>query len=273
MSKITDFKVLKVGECSHPECIVARGGKLSSEKFPALVGLIKHQNQGWILYDTGYSDVFIKETKHFPNKLYGLVTPVNFQKEECLLAQLERLGINKFDINHIIISHFHADHISGLKLFKASKFVAFVSEHERLQHKNKLNQLKNAYINELIPTDFKDRVTDINKLEQVSTELLEFNYGYDLFGDNSLVIIDLPGHTKNQAGLLFEFADEKYFFVADATFGLKYLYANLLPMSVAKLITYDWREYVRTFEKLKNIKGVNLIPSHCTASMEKYCAK
>ena len=273
MSNITDFKVLKVGECSHPECIVARGGKLSSEKFPALVGLIKHQSHGWILYDTGYSEVFIKETEHFPNTLYSLVTPVNFQKGECLLLQLEQLGINNVDIKHIIISHFHADHISGLKLFNSSKFVAFLSEHERLQNKNKLNQLKNAYIRELIPTDFKNRVTDIGKLAQVSTELLELNCGYDLFGDKSLVIIDLPGHTKNQAGLFFEFANEKYFFVADATFGLKYLYANLLPMSIAKLITYDWMEYVNTFEKLRKIKGVNLIPSHCSISLEKYCAK
>ena len=192
MSNITDFKVLKVGECSHPECIVARGGKLSSEKFPALVGLIKHQSHGWILYDTGYSEVFIKETEHFPNTLYSLVTPVNFQKGECLLLQLEQLGINNVDIKHIIISHFHADHISGLKLFNSSKFVAFLSEHERLQNKNKLNQLKNAYILELIPTDFKNRVTDIGKLAQVSTELLELNCGYDLFGDKSLVIIDLP---------------------------------------------------------------------------------
>lgn len=271
MKLITDFKLLKVGECSHPECIAAKGGRITSARFPALVGLLKHKEKGWILYDTGYSDDFFKETVSYPNKLYRITTPVNYSKNECLISQLENLGLNRHDIGYIIISHFHADHIAGLKSFNNAKFITFVKEYHHLMTKNKVIQLKNAYLKELVPPDFTTRTIDIDSLGKINTGLDEFSYGFDIFNDNSLIIINLPGHTKDQAGLLFWFENEKYFLIADAAFSLEYLRNNMLPNQLVRLITYDWDAYKQTFSKLRNLTNINMIPSHCNIAMKNYC--
>lgn len=269
MKKIEDFKLLKVGYCKHPECMAARGGSFKNKDFPALVGLLKHKEKGYMLYDTGYSENFFKETHTFPEVLYKLITKVYFEKEDCLLGQLEKLNIQSKDINYIIVSHFHADHISGLKAFENAKFIAFRDDYEYLETKNRINKIKNAYLSKLVPENFTKRLIDIEKLDKIKSSLEGFEVEYDLFKDGSLRVIDLKGHTKHQAGLLFEYEDKDYFFIADSAFNIEYLEKNVLPNELAKVITYSWSEYVKTFEKLRNLKDIILIPSHCEKTFRK----
>ena len=65
-------KYLRVGQCRHLECIAARGGRLAMIDFPSFCGLIRHPSEGWMLFDTGYSERFFDSTRKFPQKLYQL---------------------------------------------------------------------------------------------------------------------------------------------------------------------------------------------------------
>src|SRR5690606_25339194 len=91
----------------------------------ALVGLILHETFGPILFDTGYHRRFFTATEAFPERLYRLMTPVRYDEAESLEIQLSRLGLASQDIAGVFVSHFHGDHIAGLRAFpKAHIFCA-----------------------------------------------------------------------------------------------------------------------------------------------------
>ena len=181
MKNVT-FKALKVGHCNHPQCMAATGTGLKSVEFPALCFLINHPEHGFILYDTGYDNYFFEETSTFPNKLYALVTPVVLPKEECLASQLEKLGLTFNDIKHVIISHFHADHIAGIKNFTQSKYICFTDDLKKYKKMNSIKQLTKAFLKGLLPEDFEQRMIDVN-ISKISNFSLEgFPEVFDIFG-------------------------------------------------------------------------------------------
>lgn len=91
-------------------------------QFKALYGLIEHPVIGWILFDSGYTRRFYDATSNWPNKIYALATKVNVEEQDEIKYQLQKAGISPNEVNHIIISHFHADHIGGLRDFPNAKF-------------------------------------------------------------------------------------------------------------------------------------------------------
>jgi len=269
--QISFFKLLKVGHCNHPECMAARESSFKNKEFPALVGLIKHEQHGYILYDTGYSDEFFIQTAKFPEKIYSIVTPILYDKEDCLLSQLKKLKIDKEEIKYLIISHFHADHIAGLNNFPNSKFVFFEQDLKNLLKKNKLSQISNAFLKGLVPTNIWDNKINIENLKKIEMNLVDFKNGYDLFGDKSMILVDLPGHTEFQAGLYFIFNEKKYFLVADATWSITYLKDNNKPSFLANKFFYDKKLYYQTWDKLRKLlnQDIVIIPSHCNETFEK----
>lgn len=265
--KNVEFKILKVGHCNHPQCVAARGTGFKSVEFPALCFLIKHPEKGYILYDTGYENYFFEETKTFPNKLYAIVTPVHLKEEECLGNQLKVLGLSFNDIGYVIISHFHADHIAGIKNFKKSKYICFTDDLKKYRKMHSFRQLTKAFLSGLMPNDFDSRAIDVNLTPQSDFYLEGFKEIYDILGDNSLLGVALTGHTEKQLGLIFEENNKKYFLVADAVWGLDYLEKNQRPSSLTRLLVDSKQNFNDTFDKLRNIllkrKDIQMIPSHC----------
>ncbi|MGD0665589.1 MAG: hypothetical protein ABSA17_07705 [Rhabdochlamydiaceae bacterium] len=77
---------------------------------------------------------------------------------------------------------------------------------------------------------------------------------FDLFGDGSLHLVDLPGHAIGQMGVAIQDA----FFVADAKWG-----AAALPHKLGFLIQEDPKLYRTTFASLQNpIPRIKVIPTH-----------
>lgn len=267
---ISFFKLLKVGYCEHPECMAARGSSFKNKEFPSLVGLIKHSQHGYILYDTGYSEEFFNETKTFPEKIYALVTPIFYNKKDCLLSQLKNLKIYQEDISYIIISHFHADHVSGLTNFKKAKLVFFEQDLKNLLKKNKIAQVSNAFLKGLIPSNIWENKIAIESIMKTNVDLGDFKDAFDLFGDGSLKIINLPGHTQFQAGLFFSHQDKTYFFIADAAWSIDYLKEDKKPGFLANNFFYNKKQYYQTWNKLRLLinREITLIPSHCGKTFE-----
>lgn len=52
-----DIRFYHTGYCTHPECMVERGGSLRKAAFPAMTAHITHQG-GNLLFDTGYAPRF-----------------------------------------------------------------------------------------------------------------------------------------------------------------------------------------------------------------------
>lgn len=264
------FELLKVGQCSHIECIAMRAGKLGIVDFPALCGLFEHPSKGYMLYDTGYSEHFDSATRNFPECLHRLVTPIELPYKEKLLVQLEQRGIFAKDISTIFISHFHSDHIAGIKDFPKAQFISMKGEYLSVKKLNPLQRLSKAFLSELIPDNFESRIHYVEEMKTIPlpANLHPFQFGYDLLGDETIIGVDLPGHTIAQLGLVFYDHQGRYLFlVGDSCWKIEALIQNSKPSDLARTIFYDPIQYDFTFDNLRKLmsqpNSPKIVPSHC----------
>jgi glyoxylase-like metal-dependent hydrolase (beta-lactamase superfamily II) len=271
------FDLLRVGHCTHPECVALRGGRLAAVEFPALAGLIEHPRHGLLLWDTGYSPHFFAATRRFPECLYRRVTPVVLPPEEELLVQLAGRGISPGDIGTIIISHFHADHVAGLRDFPAARFIATRAERTSAERCGRLGRLRRAYLRDLLPPDFNTRVTHVEDLPTIPLppDWDPFMDGRDLLGDGSLVGLELLGHTASQLGLAFTAeSGGPTLLAADACWRIEGLWEHRRPSRLAYPLFANGKAYDETFDRLARLhhspRAPRILPSHCATSWTRH---
>lgn len=271
------FDLLKVGLCQHAECAALRGGRVGKIDFPALVGLIEHPQHGLMLYDTGYSRHFFEATRRFPECLYRMVTPVQLPPEEELLAQLEERRIAARDIGTIFISHFHADHVAGLRDFPAARLIATGTERQSVEKKGRIGRLRRAYLRDLLPANIDQRLTLAETTPSIPLPhgWQPFTHGHDLLGDASMIGIDLPGHTASQLGVTFRHENatghDTTFLIGDAAWKIEGLAQDRPPSRLAYSLFDNGKAYDATFAQLRALHlggtgAVRIIPSHCVTT-------
>jgi hypothetical protein len=86
-----EWQLLETGHCLHPEMSSRIGGSWRACEFPAFVALVRHPQQGWVLFDTGYGQAFHDATRRMPESLYRRVTPVSW-----LEASISRMFVMSF---------------------------------------------------------------------------------------------------------------------------------------------------------------------------------
>lgn len=269
---MTSVKVnfFSAGYCTHPEAVVIRGGKWSNTVFPAVFALILHPEHGAILYDTGYSERFFAETRNFPSRLYALTTPVYVKPEETAVVQLEKFGMAPESVKYIIVSHFHADHVGGLLDFPNAQFICFASAYNAVKNLRHIAAVKAGFLPGLVPNDFAQRAIYVEeeKIISLPDNYGTFNSGFDIFGDGSLVAVELPGHVTGQLGLFFtDIENQNYFLIADACWLSRAYQEFVQPHPIANLIFTSKRQYVDTLQRIHQLHKLNpdlkIIPTHC----------
>ena len=264
------MKLYKAGCCHHPERITDAQGSWRVIEFPAMAAAIEHPTQGIILYDTGYAKHFAQHTRKLPYSLYPLITPVRFSEEDSLANQLANDGIAADDVRAIIISHYHGDHIAGLRDFPKARLISSRAGYEHARQKRGLSAVMAGFVPGLLPEDFEQRIgfSDDARATLLPPELTPFRSGRDLFGDGSLLLIDLPGHARGQLGLL----TPERFLVADAAWSSGAYRRNSPPSRLANLIADDSADVRRTLDRLHELHLRNpqlrITPSHCSETWE-----
>ncbi|HLR71368.1 MAG TPA: MBL fold metallo-hydrolase, partial [Pseudogracilibacillus sp.] len=211
------FHTLSSGYCKQFEKFIRSDGKWKFIKIPALCFYLEHPLYGSILFDTGYSKHFFKATRKFPYRFYRYATPVSVSEEESIVSELKRINVDVSQIDYIVLSHFHADHIGAVKLFPNAQFIYLPSAYEELQKLNKIKQTKVGFVPDLLPEDFLERSIQLNERQTVSLpETFPFPRGIDVFADGSIMAVDLPGHAVGQIGIIFQTKDRIKFLCADA---------------------------------------------------------
>ena len=108
-----------------------------------------------------------------------------------LVEQLAELGIKPGDIDVVGISHFHFDHIAQLPDFPTAKLYIGKSDWDLLTQSP-----PPAFVN---PAPFTHWISGGGKVEPVARD-------QDIFGDGSVVMLDMPGHTPGHHTLLVTLA-------------------------------------------------------------------
>ena len=260
-----EWRMLEVGHCLHLECSAMRGGRWSVCEFPSLVGLLRHPARGWILFDTGYSQRFLDATARLPGAMYRWVTPVRFDSRRALASQLRELNIDPDEIGGIVLSHFHADHVAGVLDFPGVPLFCSRAGWEAMRSRGRLAALRIGLLPELAPETLVGRVKFFEDLPAASYKGLT---GYDLFGDRSLVALELPGHSAGHFGVQFKGSDDRdVMLIGDASWSTRAIRENRPPPAWTTGWLGSTSVYRQTLGNLhalsRAMPDLQLVPSHC----------
>lgn len=252
MAKITPFEV---GYCTHVGCIALRGARFKVCKFPARAYLIEAAGKRW-LWDTGYATWFEHYTRSGIFRLYRQVTPVYFDPSEALVAQLREQGYAIGDINGVILSHFHADHIAGLRDFIGVNFICSGEGWHKTRSLRGLAALRKAFIPGLIPDAFESSAQFFEGFASVAlpAELAPFSWGYALPGaGKQVVLVPLPGHAAGHTGAFVQTEAGWVLLAGDAAWSPVSYQTLRGPSPIVNVVLDNARAYYQTLGDLNQL--------------------
>jgi glyoxylase-like metal-dependent hydrolase (beta-lactamase superfamily II) len=245
------------------ERLVLKRGRLQKIPLRVRYGLIFHPTFGPTLIDTGYTVETINGPRSWPLRFYGRL----FQPRLCADGQptavLARFELMPSDIRHVIVTHFHADHVSGLRQFPNARFIADAQAVDQIYANNTFANVRHGVFPELLPDDFRDRLVTMQNSKQRETTP-ELPNGFDVFGDGSVLTVPLPGHLVSHFGVYFPQLEQAFLYAADTQWLHKAIMEQRLPGPPASITTADIRaaqasaDMVRAFAN----KGGDVVLCH-----------
>jgi glyoxylase-like metal-dependent hydrolase (beta-lactamase superfamily II) len=268
--QLIKWHLLEAGYCRHPEWVTMRGGRLRACEFPALVAVLEHPVHGAMLFDTGYSQHFLDATAALPEALYRWVTPVNLAANRSVAAQLTSRQVPSQTIEHIVLSHFHGDHIGGLHDFPNAKILCSMSGWTDFLTHSRIGALSLGLLRNLAPANLPARSTyfENQPVVELHADLAPLRNGYDLFADGSIVAVELAGHAKGHFGITFVDIDgHRVLLIGDAAWSSEAIERNAPPPSFVSGWLGNTEEYRATLAMLHELHcrspHVRIVPSHC----------
>jgi glyoxylase-like metal-dependent hydrolase (beta-lactamase superfamily II) len=266
-----DWRLIEAGYCLHPEASSQLGASWRPCEFPALVALLRHPRLGWMLFDTGYGRAFIEATKSLPEVAYRWVTPVRWNEAHSVAAQVSASGINPQDIAHVLVSHFHGDHVGALSDFSSAQVWCAQAAWEDLHSRARLQAILKGLLPTLAPrsltTSGRLKLYEHSPVARLPPELAPFGQAFDIFEDGSIFAVALPGHAAGHFGLCFRSRGKWVFLVADAAWSIRAIHENLPPPRWTTWLLGDTTAYRNTLSSLHALwarqTGVTFVPAHC----------
>jgi glyoxylase-like metal-dependent hydrolase (beta-lactamase superfamily II) len=259
----------RVGFCRHPQRMAIRDGRWWPVDFPALAILLVHPEEGPIVFDTGYDPAFFTATEPFPERLYRWTTPPTLSPREALADQLAAAGIAPGDVRHLILSHFHADHVAGTHRFPNAAIHCALAGYDAMCAGSRLASVCKGMLRALAPADFLTRARWFEDAVRVSlpADLAPFVDGADLLGDGSLLALPLPGHCPGHWGLVLREDAGLHMLVADAAWSSDAIRRDMPPPRLTMTLLGDPTATRATLHDLHRLRvrnpDIRLTPSHC----------
>ena len=199
---------------------------------PSYAVLIEHPTAGRILYDLGSAE---NSSEIWPSSVtdtcYHTTTP-----EQTMTAQLAKLGLKPEDIDHVILSHMHMDHIGNMQLFKdTADFYVTRAEaaHAFLTVSQSPDPARPGFY---CKTDVLAEVKEYHYIEEDG----------EIFPGIDGII--LPGHTPGVLGLILHLEDQNIILTSDSL-NAKINYNGALPGVCA-----DTVNFFKSLNKLKKLE-------------------
>lgn len=207
---------------------------------PVSSALIRHK-QGNVLFDTGCNPSVVDHADERWGPLARLMKPI-MTADETLLPSLACVGLGPGDIDIVVNSHFHPDHCGCNQFFTKATILAHASEIEAAKSPG---AEATGYLR--ADWDFGQPV------EAVTGEK-------DLFGDASVVLVPLPGHTPGSLGALVSLERDGQFLLAADAVSLR----QSLDTDSAPRNTWNAEALLKSFEEVRRIEksGAAIICGH-----------
>lgn len=214
-----------------PRKLVVEQGGWETVQFPFLGGVAEHSEYGPVVLDAPYG----QEGPANFGSLLGSVFErfgLNFRERWAVVPRLEECGLSAADVDHVLMTHLHHDHTGGMKTLAHATFHLSAREWEFATEDAGAGPVR-GYVG----SDYR-ALSDRVELHESIPHLADSRRGLDVFGDGSVEMFWLPGHTPGHCGYRLRFDDgSAVFFAGDTAFTIPQIHGlqglGLMPHTVA----------------------------------------
>lgn len=200
------FSVIRGAEMKSQEGFSVRGGSLSKPFVSGLVAFVVEHPNGRLLIDAGVGrDV----PEHLKTTPFLLQTLANLTVKQPTIDALAARGLEPGDLRGVVLTHSHWDHVSGLAdlrevpVWITSEELAHARSHD--EGGKLYRQLEAEGQLQLHELSFSDGAYG------------PFAQSQDFFGDGSVVLVPMPGHTPGSIAVLVSLPGGNRFMVIGDT--------------------------------------------------------
>lgn len=172
--------------------------------------LLVETNQGLALVDTGLGlDDYTNPT--WMTRLFRIITVMPFDPNEAAVNRIRQLGYQPEDIRHILLTHMHFDHCSGLADFPHAKVHVHKREYDAFTDGKVLHWDEFAYI----PRYIAHKPVFV-LYESVDSKWYDFD-AIRLPFEPEMYFIPLFGHSRGQCGVVIRTSSGWFLHAADSS--------------------------------------------------------
>ncbi|MGI9547457.1 MAG: N-acyl homoserine lactonase family protein [Flavobacteriaceae bacterium] len=213
--------------------------KGQSKVFANAFYVIQHP-KGNLMWDAGLPESLVAMDEPFTSP-DGAFT---VSRKDSLHHQLEKIGMGIQDIKYISLSHTHFDHLGHVSLLKDATWLVQEKEY---------NWVLSDEVKEGNPDSY-NAVKDLDKIELI-------NGDHDVFGDGTVIMKFMPGHTPGHQVLFLDLKDHGPLLLS----GDLYHFSENREFQRIPIFNYDLaqtRESMNQFEAFAEERGAKVYLQH-----------
>jgi N-acyl homoserine lactone hydrolase len=153
-----------------------------STQFADAYYVIRHP-KGILMWDAGLSEGLVSMEEPYTSSDGNFTV----SRTDSLEQQLEQIGLSPSDIDYLALSHTHFDHSGHAESVPEATWLVQKKEYDWVMSKDIQEQQPDMY----------NAVNDLKRIQKFSGD-------YDVFGDGTVIIKYLPGHTPGHCALFLD---------------------------------------------------------------------
>lgn len=250
--------LIHTGDQASLDAFAYDGGSWTSSRvFVHSAVLVRHP-RGDLLFDTGLGR---EVDKQVAADMPAYIRPImKYTARDPAVVQLQRHGIDPASIGRVYISHLHWDHASGIEDFPSAR--VYTAREEQQAAKDP------AQADVYLASQFDAPSVQWEVVEFIEQSYMGFARSHDVFGDGSVVMVPMFGHTPGSIGMFVNLQDgRRFLFTGDTTWALEGFTLPAGKFVVAsRLVDFDpgatRREIARVHKLMEYFPKLEVVPAH-----------